>query len=181
MRHAGALAGDRRGGEDVVQEVFLRLAQKPPVIPAEASGDSLAERAVLTSWLHRVTRNLCMDALRSETRRKKREEQVASVEATAGGLEEIEASDTRRVVEAGLSRLPDDQREVLVLRLFGERSYKQIAEITGKKTGTIGWLISVGLKALATELAPLVTPGRGGKPAQRSPMHDVRSLQGGLP
>ena len=51
-----------------------------------------------------------------------------------------------------LARLPEDQREVLVLRLFGERSYREIAEITGRKVGTIGWLVSVGMKALAREL-----------------------------
>jgi RNA polymerase sigma-70 factor (ECF subfamily) len=59
------------------------------------------------------------------------------------------------VVEAELQKLPGDQREVLVLRLLGERSYKEIAEITGKKVGTVGWLVSEGLKALSANLAPL--------------------------
>lgn len=156
LRHARAVLGDWRGGEDVVQEALLRLARKPPELPADTRGDSEAERAVLASWLHRVTRNLCMDAMRSEQRRKRREEAVATKEATSGGLCEVEAQDTRDAVERSLSKLPADQREVLVLRLLGERSYREIADITGRKVGTIGWLISVGLKALAQELAPLV-------------------------
>ena len=98
-----------------------------------------------------------MDALRSESRRKQREQAAASQEATAGGMDAVEAEDTRARVERSLERLPDDQREVLVLRLLGERSYKEIAVITGKKIGTIGWLISVGLKALSQELAPLLS------------------------
>ena len=73
----------------------------------------------------------------------------------------LEEHDTREAVERGLSRLPADQREVLVLRLLAERSYKEIAEITGRKIGTVGWLVSLGLKALANELAPLVGIGGG--------------------
>ena len=156
LRHAHSMLGDRGGVEDVVQETFLRLAQKPPVIPDSAKGNPESERAVLAAWLHKVTRNLCMDAIRGETRRRRREEEVAPVEASTGGLDAVEAGDTREAVERSLQRLPDDQREVLVLRLFGDRSYKEIAEVTGKKVGTIGWLISVGLKALAAELSPLV-------------------------
>lgn len=178
IRHARALLGLHRDGEDVVQEVFLRLAQKPPQMPETASGDPLAERAVLSSWLFRVTRNLCMDALRSETRRRRREEEVAPSEAVTGGIDAVEANDTRQAVERGLSKLPSEQREVLVLRLFGDQSYKQIAEITGKKVGTVGWLISVGLKALSSELAPLVASGAGipsGTATSRA-----QSLQGGL-
>ncbi|MEW6073332.1 MAG: RNA polymerase sigma factor [Planctomycetota bacterium] len=176
LRHARALLGDWRGGEDVVQEALLRLARTPPELPAAVRGDPEAEHAVLASWLHRVTRNLCMDTMRSEERRRRREEHVASAEATSGGLAEIEAEDTRNAVERGLSRLPADQREVLVLRLLGERSYREIAEITGKKAGTVGWLISVGLKALAQELAPLV--GRTADSGARSDRMQVEHLQG---
>ena len=157
LRHARALLGLARGGEDVVQEVFLRLAQKPPALPPSVDGDARAEQAVLASWLHQVTRNLCMDTMRSEKRRRRREEVAATREATAGGLESVEAADTKRAVEAGLLKLPVDQREVLVLRLFDEKSYSEIAEITGRKAGTVGWLISVGLKALSAELAHLAT------------------------
>lgn len=158
LRHARSLLGEGRSHEDAVQEVFLRLVQSPPKLPRTADGDARLERAHLVSWLHRVTRNCCMDVLRSETRRRKREETVAAVDNHDGGIDAVEGEDTRDAVERGLSRLPADQREVLVLRLLGERSYKEIAEITGKKIGTVGWLVSVGLKALAVELAHLVQP-----------------------
>ena len=121
-----------------------------------------------------------MDALRSESRRRRREEAVAPVEAQSGGIDAVEAEDTRRAVEESLSRLPADQREVLVLRLFGDRSYREIAEITGKKVGTIGWMISVGMKALSTELAPLVGQAAQGGSAEGSPEHALRGLQGGV-
>jgi len=97
---------------------------------------------------------------RSEKGRRGREEGAAGTEATAGGVERVEQEDTRAAVERGIERLPDDQREVLVLRLIGERSYREIAEITGKKVGTVGWLISEGLSALGRDLAHLV-PAQG--------------------
>jgi RNA polymerase sigma-70 factor (ECF subfamily) len=155
LRHARALLGPGSSYEDVVQEVFLKLAQSPPELTTQADGDECRERVQLLSWLHKVTRNSCMDVVRAEKRRKRREEDVAASEGHGGGIDTIDARDTRAMVERELERLPVDQREVLVLRLLGERSYKEIAEITGKKIGTVGWLVSEGLKTLSRELSPL--------------------------
>ncbi len=111
------------------------------------------------------------------TRVRLRIEEAATGEATSGGMESIDAADTKAAVERGLLRLPEEQREVLVLRLFDEKSYAEIATITGRKVGTVGWLISIGMKALAAELAPLA----GGFEASVSPVvPEVRSLQGGV-
>lgn len=156
LRHAQGLLGAGSAYEDTVQEAFLKLAQHAPVLPEEVLGDHGAEHAQLGAWLHKVTRNLCMDVMRSETRRKRRERDVAAHEAADGGIGTVEADDTRVAVERSLGRLPQDQCEVLVLRLLGEKSYREIAEITGKKIGTVGWLVSVGLKALGAELTPLL-------------------------
>ena len=73
LRHARAILGAGAGYEDVVQEVFLKLAQSPPTLSPEAAADPGLGTVQLLSWLHKVTRNCCMDVLRSETRRKKRE------------------------------------------------------------------------------------------------------------
>jgi RNA polymerase sigma-70 factor (ECF subfamily) len=156
LRHARALLGPGSLYEDVVQDVFLKLAQSPPEIPSEAEGDERLERVHLLSWLHKVTRNGCMDTMRSEKRRRRREHEVAAGEAHEGGVGAVEEKDTREAVEREIGRLPVDQREVLVLRLLGDRSYKEIAEITGKPIGTVGWLVSLGLKALGEGLSPLL-------------------------
>jgi RNA polymerase sigma-70 factor (ECF subfamily) len=158
-----------------VQETFLRLVQKPPELPPECRGNADVERSYLMSWLHKVLRNCCMDALRSDKRRRRREEENAAPEAARREPSAMDASDTRAAVERSLNRLPREQREVLVLRLLSERSYKEIAEITGKKIGTVGWLVSVGLKALSEELAPLVgMQSTGGAPALAQPVGQKR-------
>ena len=177
LRHARSLLGDGRAGEDAVQEAFMRLVQTPPILPRECQGNPELESAHLSSWLHRVTRNCSLDLLRSESRRKRREEVVAADDKADGGIPEVEAGDTREAVERGLARLPRDQREVLALRLLGERSYKEIASITGKKVGTVGWLVSTGLKALAAELAPLLA-GADGDPAEMPLPASMVYLQG---
>lgn len=154
LHHARTLLGDRSAADDAVQEAFLRLAQKPP----DLEGDAEISRKLLSSWLHRVTRNLCMDAMRSEKRRRTREAEVAPGEATGGGIDTVEAADTRAAVKRGLEKLPPAQAEVLVLRLLGDKSYREIADVTGRKVGTVGWLVSEGLKRLSTELSDLATP-----------------------
>lgn len=163
LRQARGLLGTGSTYEDVVQEVFLKLAHEELRLTAEASGDPDAERRQLLGWLHTVTRNACMDAIRSETRRKRRERDAALPDRAEGGLRRVDAEDTRSVVERELQKLPVDQRDVLVLRLLADRSYREIAEITGKKVGTVGWLISEGLKRLAEQLAPVLAMegGRG--------------------
>lgn len=154
LHHARALTGT--AGEDAVQETFLELARRPPELPG---GDPEQARALLSSWLHKVVRSRCMDVIRSETRRRDREAQAAAAEAADGGQSAVERGETREAVRKALETLPQDQREVLVLRLLGEKSYREIAEITGRKIGTVGWLVAEGVKTLGTRLGPLVKAG----------------------
>ena len=156
LQHARAVLGAGGAYEDAVQDALLKLAQQPPTIPPEADGDERLERVHLLSWLHKVTRNNCMDVMRSEARRNRREHEAAKNEGTDGEMARVEETDTRAIVKREIEKLPADQREVLVLRLLGDRSYKEIAEITGKKIGTVGWLVSIGLQALGDRLQPLL-------------------------
>jgi DNA-directed RNA polymerase specialized sigma24 family protein len=125
----------------VVQDTFLKLLERPPVLPEETRGDGDAERAHLSSWLHKVTRNGCMDSAQipiaaPPTRDGGRRPEVAH-RSQAGGAELAEERDTRAAVERGLARLPQDQREVLSCAcsralLQGDRRDH------GKKIGTVG-------------------------------------------
>ena len=72
LQHARAVLGSGGAYEDAVQDALLKLAQQPPTIPPEADGDERLERVHLLSWLHKVTRNNCMDVMRSEARRNRR-------------------------------------------------------------------------------------------------------------
>ena len=162
LRHARALLRRTGAAEDAVQEAFLTLARTPPDLaaaPAGLTGEGGDGPPGLGAWLHRVTRNHCLDTMRSDARRRRREEAIEADRPTAvldPALAGVDATDTRSAVERSLAALPDDQREVLALRLLGDKSYAEIASITGRKVGTVGWLISVGMKVLARELSPLM-------------------------
>lgn len=154
LRQAALLARDAALAEDAVQETFLTLARTPPD-PA----DPLCRSAGIGAWLHRVTRNHVLDAMRSATRRRDREAAAqADRPPTAhdDGLAAVEGADTRALVERTLEALPEDQREAVSLRLLHDRTYAEIAAITGRKVGTVGWLISRGMRSLAQELSPLL-------------------------
>lgn len=162
LRHARSLVGANGSHEDVVQEAFMKLVQRPLELPAEVRGDAAAERQLMSSWLHKVVRNQAMDTIRAEERRKHREERAAERDVAQDHSSALDENDTRAAVERGLSKLPAEQREVLVLRLLSDKSYREIAEITGKKIGTVGWLVSVGLRSLSQELSPLFGASRVG-------------------
>lgn len=151
LRTARGLLGPGGAHEDAVQETFWKLCRKPPHLADE---DPELQQRQLGRWLLQVTRNHCMDQARQETRRRRRERASARPESTPGGIDRVETADEGQRVEQMLHTLPEAQREVLVLRLCSEKSYREIAEMTGRTVGTVGWLISQGLKELTARLEP---------------------------
>jgi RNA polymerase sigma factor (sigma-70 family) len=124
--------------EDIVQEAFLKLFAlgKPPhdVVP----------------WLYRVVRNKAIDASRMAERRGRREAAAGSrrpwfAEAEADGLKADDAV-------AALERLPVDEREVIIARLWGGLNFERIAEIAGCSPSTAFRRYSAGIEALRKEL-----------------------------
>jgi RNA polymerase sigma-70 factor (ECF subfamily) len=124
--------------EDVVQEAFLRLValRQPPreVVP----------------WLYRVVRNAAIDAGRAARRRQRRESAAARpvrwfVEPAIDGLDAAAAV-------AALERLPAEEREVIVARLWGELSFEQIAALAGCSASTAFRRFGAGIDSLRKTL-----------------------------
>lgn len=124
--------------EDVVQDAFLKfVALDPP--PRQA-----------VPWLYRVVRNRAIDASRTDRRRKERESAVGGstrwfVEADIGGLDAEAAA-------KALERLPIEEREVIVARLWGGLRFEQIGELAGCSASTAQRRFSAGIDALRQEL-----------------------------
>ena len=123
--------------EDVVQEAFLKLVRqgRPP------------EDAV--AWLYRVVRNGALDAAKMARRRQRRESAPRPgrwfVEPEVDGL------DAETAVTA-LRRLPAEQREVIVARLWGGLSFEQVAEVAGCSASTAFRRYTAGVEALREQL-----------------------------
>lgn len=145
LRFVGHMASgsSRAWAEDIVQEVFLRLLQ-------EVHGGVRIHN--LSAWLFRVARNLFRDHRRKEGRMEKRHQARASVEAQPPAPFAEEERELTAIVASKLRGLPENQRDVLILKIQEGKSYKEIAAITGLTTSNIGYLIHHGLKALARDL-----------------------------
>src|SRR5262249_9734704 len=101
-------------------------------------------------WLYRVVRNASIDAGRVALRRQRRESAVARptrwfVEAEVDGLDAESAV-------VGLQRLPADEREAIVARLWGGLSFEQIGALADCSASTAFRRFSAGIDRLRREL-----------------------------
>jgi RNA polymerase sigma-70 factor, ECF subfamily len=159
-RHAGAvfalsrrLLVDAALAEEVVQEVFLRLWDRPDRFDHE--------RGSLRSFLLAQTHGRSIDLLRSEVSRRRREERDHRRTAEAGYDIEREVMDLAvgEKVQAALETLPDGERQAIALAYFGGHTYREVAELLQQPEGTVKSRIRSGLQRLRTEL---VGAGLGG-------------------
>lgn len=122
----GQAAAGAAAAEDVVQEAFVALLGQP-AMPASPK-----------AWLFAAVRNAAASALRQSSRRRRREQAVAEAhvewfepEAPPGDL--IDA----RAARAALESLPEPQREVVVLRIWGGLTLAEAAAATGMPVSTV--------------------------------------------
>lgn len=136
-RLAYRLVGDDGEAEEIAQEAFLRLYQRPL-----RRGDNVA------GWLYRVATNLGYNLLRGNKRRWRREESVlAEIETTSpGAAVECHRRAEQAQVRAALARLKPQQGQLLLLRHMGF-SYKELAEVLSVSPNSIGTLLVRAEKA----------------------------------
>src|SRR5215468_9589217 len=103
--------------EEVTQRVFLALAQHSA---------KLQERAAITGWLHETARNLAINTVRSEERRRQRELETAAMnDPDTKDAEDLWKQIAPRLDEA-LSQLNAIERDVLLWRYFERHTAEQI-------------------------------------------------------
>ena len=122
--------------EDCVQEAFLRLHRNEQSIANPAA------------WLFRVVRNLAIDQGRSESNRSKRERAVGEQRA-------LFSADTDSVIDVdelqiAIEKLPDQQREVIVARVWGKLTLEEIADSFGIAISTAHRRYEQGILKLKT-------------------------------
>lgn len=142
--HAFRVLGDRAEAEDVTQEAMLRLWKQAP------NWD--AGRAQAATWLCRVVANLCFDRLRGQ-----RPETLDEVDAPADPAQAIETrlQDRARydALQEALLRLPERQRQAVVLRHIEGLANPDIAEILDVGVEAVESLTARGKRALTADLA----------------------------
>ena len=129
---------DVSDAEDVVQEAFVRFWRKHSSPREEHAG-----------LLFAAVRSVALDHIRREMRRKRRETALADSLHAAGQAEAPPFfEDADLAVEGALSQLPAEQREVLVLKIWGELTFAQIGVALELSPNTVSSRYRYSLNAL---------------------------------
>ena len=132
------MVGNEQDALDLSQDAFVKAYTNLPAFRMDSK---------FSSWLYKLTTNLCLDFLR----RQKRQKTVPLTYETDDGEEEplpipddrfspeteAERRELQNAVRAGLSQLPDGQRQILVLRELGQLSYEEIGRQLDLEPGTV--------------------------------------------
>ncbi|HLA77335.1 MAG TPA: sigma-70 family RNA polymerase sigma factor [Vicinamibacteria bacterium] len=141
------VVGQTEDVRDIAQEAFLKAYRALPLFKREAK---------FSSWLYQIALNLCRDRLR----RRRRSLAEVSLDllsesgelplATSGpsAVELAEASELARTVGSAVWALPEEQREVIVLKEYQGLTFQEIAEVLGLPVSTVKTRLYRGLGVL---------------------------------
>ncbi len=157
------LSGSVPEAEDAAQEAFVRGYKGLKDFRLDAK---------FSTWMYRIAVNVCKNKLASRSWRESRRNvaleaadaavadggSVAAGSAPPSPAHELDAKDRRNRIEAAIARLPDEQRELVVLRDIEGRSYEEIAEATGLNSGTVKSRLNRGRGQLREWLKDCLLP-----------------------
>lgn len=130
--------------EDVVQEAFVRFWRHQRHLP----GDPQA--LIVTS-----IRRAAVDLARRDDRRTAREASAEPLDGPIFMALPGEGDERREEIESALRRLPEEQREVLALKIWQELTFEQIGELLSISPNTAASRYRYALNALRKQLEPL--------------------------
>jgi RNA polymerase sigma-70 factor, ECF subfamily len=144
---AARVLGDRSAAEDVTQEVFLHLWERPWVFdPA---------RGRLRAWLATMAHHRSVDHLRRAQVRERYATRAATEPQPSPPPSPEEAAVAAAVakrVRVAVEELPAPQRTAVLLAYFEGRTFRQVAHLTGVPEGTAKSRLRLGLRRLAARL-----------------------------
>lgn len=153
---AYSMVRNEQSAIDLSQEAWVKAWQRLKQFQGEAS---------FTTWMTRITINLCLDHLRQRKRQKT--DSLDALAEDAGGVERymppitvnpterLERAELRSRIDAAMEQLSESHRTVLVLNEFEQMDYKQIAKVMGCSIGTVMSRLFYARRRLAALLADL--------------------------
>jgi RNA polymerase sigma factor (sigma-70 family) len=145
LRYAGRLLGDMESARDIVQEAFLRLVKYE-------EKKSLETIENVRAWLYRTTRNLCYDTFRSAKNRLEITIETERIDRIADHASTPDANlakeDDMQLIRKQINALEPRAREIVVLKLEHERSYKEIADIMGLTSTNVGFILHKAMQKI---------------------------------
>lgn len=131
------MVGDRDDAFDMTQEAFIK---------AYGSLSSFRGDSKFSVWIYRITTNVCLDFLRSKSRKQQvsltvsdddEDAQLDIPDPKADPEQQLIKKISMQSVEEGLKTLPDKQRQILVMRELGGMSYAEIGKALSLEEGTV--------------------------------------------
>ena len=149
--YAFRLLKNQEQAEEVCSETFLRLAiHKRRLDGKEAS---------VRSYIFTIAHNLCMDLFRRQRTQRMHAENILELTLTQQSIPSPEAvaimGERAAMLEAAISRLSEEHRQVILLRSTHGFSAKEAASIIGIDSHQVDSLLSYAKKKLRVELASL--------------------------
>lgn len=145
-RHGPALVlfarqflGTHADAEDAVQDAFVRFLKV-----RRRPDDALA-------YLYSCVRTASIDAVRTRARRRRVDENRSAAESVFADV--AERSELATSVEAALARLPEEQREVIAMRIWGNLTFAQIGAALGISPNTASSRYRYAMERLEPALA----------------------------
>lgn len=132
------MCGNADDAFDLSQEAFVR---------AWRGLSGFQQEAAFSSWLYRLTANVCLDWLRAKKRRPTvsltkadddgEEAQLEIADPGKSPEELLEAAEDRAALVKAMNELPVDYRQILTMRAINDMSYTEIAEALALPEGTV--------------------------------------------
>lgn len=143
--YASGLLNDRDAGEEVVQQLFVRLWEKRRELQLTGS---------LRAYLFRAAHNAAMNAIKHEkVKQAYMQHQVHETPVQEQPLHTLRAKELEREIQAAVMKLPEQCRMVFRLSRMEELSYREIAEVLGISIKTVENQMGKALKMMRANLA----------------------------
>lgn len=137
----------KEDAEEVTQDIFVRVYQ---------SLSSFQHESELSTWLYRITINMCLNFLRRNSKNRLQQSletifSLRSEEKTP--LEELESAERDRRIRMAIDSLPDKQRMAFILSRYEELPQKKIAAIMNRSEGAVEQLLQRAKENLKKKLS----------------------------
>ena len=159
--------GDRETASDCAQEAMIKIWR---------SLEGYRGDCAFESWVYRIAANCSMDAMRKKKRDKSesieplKEAGFDPADPEPGTEEKVIAAERKRQLRECITRLPEDQREALIMTQLEGVSYEDAAERLGVSEGTVKSRVNrakARLKEILSEKRDLSPPGNVKKDERR--------------
>ncbi len=135
LAYVQGITHDRQLSEDITQDCFVELVKHRERIDPKRG---------VNGWLYRVARNRAIDVMRHRKFERPTEDSVLVERAETDDVAPaphitLSAREAKREVEAAMQQLSEGERELLLLRFYGDLTFKEIAKVVKRPLGTVLW------------------------------------------